>query len=79
MTTTLPNIFTNTNKGNGIILSPLKMRKYLEKKGFAQFMTSEDRTAKRFYVQDDNNVLKIHNADTIKHFIIKEVEKCIDG
>ena len=52
MTTTLPNIFTNTNKGNGIILSPLKMRKYLEKKGFAQFMTSEDRTAKRFYVQD---------------------------
>jgi hypothetical protein len=79
MTTTLPNIFTIANKGNGIILSPLKMRKYLEKKGFAQFMTSEDRTAKRFYVQDDNNVLKIHNADTIKHFIIKEVEKCIDG
>ena len=60
-------------------ISPLLLRRYLESEGFGQFMTSNDRTAKRFYFLNDDNVLRIYSTDNIRDYIIKQLETFIDG
>ena len=42
-------------------LSPLLLKMHLEKKGFGQFMTTNDRTTDRFYFRnDENKKTKVH-------------------
>jgi len=60
-------------------ISPLLLRHYLESEGFGQFMTTNDRTAKRFYFRNDENVLRLFNADNIRDFVVKQLESFLDG
>ena len=62
---------------DGKTLSPYRLRKFLEENGFGQFMTTSDRTTKRFFFRNDNNVLKTYNADNIRGWMIKYVEGCM--
>ena len=48
-----------TGEGSKQKVSPLLLRKYLESEGFGQFMTTNDRTTKRFFFRNDENVLRI--------------------
>jgi hypothetical protein len=68
-----------TGDGNKQKISPLWLRHYLESQGFGQFMTTNDRTTKRFYFRNDENVLRLFNADNIRDFVIKELESFLDG
>ena len=60
---------------DGKTFSPFFVRAYLEKKGFAQFMSGMDRTAARFYYRNDNNVLKLYSPKNIHKFVTDELVK----
>jgi len=60
-------------------ISPLLLRKYLESEGFGQFMTTNDRTIKRFFFRNDNNVLRIFSDDNIRDYVIKRLETFMKG
>ncbi len=60
-------------------LSPLLLKMHLEKKGFGQFMTTNDRTTDRFYFRNDENVLKIYTPENIRTFLIEELSEIILG
>ena len=60
-------------------ISPLWLRHYLESEGFGQFMTTNDRTTKRFFFRNDENVLRLFNADNIRNFVITQLESFLDG
>jgi hypothetical protein len=60
-------------------LSPLLLQKHLEKMGFGQFMTTRDRTLKRFYFRNDKNVLKIYAPNNIRDFLIKTIDSFLSS
>ena len=60
-------------------VSPFALRKYLEREGFGQFMTTNDRTTKRFFFHNDENVLRIFSADNIRDYVIKDIETFLEG
>ena len=68
-----------TGDGSKQKVSPLLLRKYLEREGFGQFMTTNDRTTKRFFFHNDENVLRIFSADNIRDFVIKQLESLLEG
>ena len=68
-----------TGEGSKQKVSPLLLRRYLEREGFGQFMTTNDRTTKRFFFRDDENVLRIFSADNIRDYVIKEMEAFLEG
>ena len=68
-----------TGDGSNQKVSPLLLRKYLEREGFGQFMTTNDRTTKRFFFHNDENVLRIFSADNIRDFVIKQLESLLEG
>lgn len=68
-----------TGAGSKQKVSPLLLRKYLEREGFGQFMTTNDRTTKRFFFHNDENVLRIFSADNIRHYVIKNIETFLEG
>lgn len=60
-------------------ISPLLMRKYLESEGFGQLMTTNDRTTKRFFFRNDENVLRLYSPDNIRDYVIKNLETFLEG
>ena len=68
-----------TGEGSKQKVSPLLLRKYLEREGFGQFMTTNDRTTKRFFFHNDENVLRIFSADNIRDYVIKNIETFLEG
>jgi len=72
----LPYIFKLGKQGSPK-LSPYLMKIYLQDLGFGQYMTSKDRTAKRFYFRNDNNILRVYSESNIREVIIKELNKHI--
>ena len=68
-----------TGEGSKQKVSPLLLRKYLEREGFGQFMTTNDRTTKRFFFHNDENVLRIFSADNIRDYVIKQLESFLEG
>ena len=68
-----------TGEGSKQKVSPLLLRKHLEGEGFGQFMTTNDRTTKRFFFHNDENVLRIFSADNIRDYVIKNIEAFLDG
>jgi hypothetical protein len=68
-----------TGDGSNQKVSPLLLRKYLEREGFGQFMTTNDRTTKRFFFHNDENVLRIFSADNIRDYVIKNIEAFLEG
>ena len=68
-----------TGDGSKQKVSPLLLRKYLEREGFGQFMTTNDRTTKRFFFHNDENVLRIFSADNIRDYVIKNIEAFLEG
>jgi len=68
-----------TGEGSKQKVSPLLLRKHLEGEGFGQFMTTNDRTTKRFFFHNDENVLRIFTADNIRDYVIKNIETFLEG
>ena len=68
-----------TGEGSKQKVSPLLLRKYLECEGFGQFMTTNDRTTKRFFFLNDENVLRMFSADNIRDYVIKNIEAFLEG
>ena len=68
-----------TGDGSKQKVSPLLLRNYLEREGFGQFMTTNDRTTKRFFFHNDENVLRIFSADNIRDYVIKNIETFLEG
>tara|TARA_R110000868_G_scaffold110644_2_gene299485 strand:- start:485 stop:2182 length:1698 start_codon:yes stop_codon:yes gene_type:complete len=68
-----------TGEGSKQKISTLLLRKYLESEGFGQFMTTNDRTTKRFFFLNDENVLRIFSADNIRAYVIKNIETFFEG
>ena len=50
-----------------------KLISFLTENGFAQFQGDESRTSKTFFIRNDNGVLQIHSADSIKGWLRDEV------
>ena len=68
-----------TGDGNKQKISPLLLQMYLESEGFGQFMTTNDRTTKRFFFRNDENVLRIFSADNIRDYVVKNLKTFLDG
>ena len=71
-------VFTDGEGGKQKI-SPLLLQRYLESEGFGQFMTTNDRTTKRFFFRNDENVLRIFSPDNIRNYVVKTLKTFLDG
>ena len=60
-------------------ISPLLLQRYLESEGFGQFMTTNDRTTKKFFFRNDENVLRIFFPDNIRNYVVKTLKTFLDG
>jgi hypothetical protein len=60
-------------------ISPLLLQRYLESEGFGQFMTTNDRTTKKFFFRNDENVLRIFSPDNIRNYVVKILKTFLDG
>ena len=65
--------FWNPTK-NGLVINEYLLKKFLSKEGFGQFQFTQDRTARKTIFHNDDGVLKVHDATSIKNWVSEFLE-----
>jgi len=63
-----------TNKGDSVKFNSLKMSRFLKLNGWGYYKTHESRTAKNVLFHNDDGILRLHNADSLRRWIANFVE-----
>ena len=68
-------VFWRTGRGNTIDISLYDLCKFLKRKGFGKYISTQQRTEKDSLVRWSGKILQIHNIKSIKDFIIDYFDK----
>lgn len=72
-------IFWRPAKQGKTEINTYALARFLEDLGFAQFQTDNKRTSGKEIFQNDNGILKVHNASSIKNYVRKWFESFSQG